>query len=189
MAHSLHEQLFVSGVESIANFEVAWHLQRQRVANSNISKYCSEPKFLIYGDVCSLGEQVERLLSNVARKQVLILLLDDVKEDARKEYLRVLNFLGLEDDGKKTFPVHNTAKALIFPPLQQAALAMGELKKLFGIRRRLGLHSMLTKWNSSHRMRQPLSKELEQELKTYFRADVRRLEEILERDLSQWVCE
>ena len=57
-------------------------------------------RYLEYGPACSLGEQLGRVYAYVPKERVLTILLDDVKLDPRAEYLRILQFLNAEDDGR-----------------------------------------------------------------------------------------
>jgi len=110
MAYSLHQQELYSGNEHIKDFQTAWALQSERAQGREISRFCVEPKRLLYGPVCKLEEQLERLYTLVPKEKVLVIVLDDVKMNPRREYLKVLEFLGVPDDGRTNFPVYNPAK-------------------------------------------------------------------------------
>ena len=99
MAHSFYEELVVLGYEHIKEFSKAWQLSEERSKGHAVTRLCHEPKLLDYKSVCKLGEQVERLFRIVPRDRVLVLVLDDVKANPRGEYLKVLDFLGVPDDG------------------------------------------------------------------------------------------
>ena len=135
MAYSLHQQELLSGNEHIKDFRKAWELQPERAKGLEISRFCVEPKRLLYGPACKLGEQLERLWSLVPEERVLVIVLDDVKENPRREYLRVLEFLGVPDDGRNIFPVYNPAQEYRLPRLGKAIALVGRtvgmLKKKF----------------------------------------------------------
>jgi len=61
---------------------------------------------------CKLGAQLERLLSTVPAGRVLAIVVDDIVADPRGEYLGVLGFLGLKDDGRLDFAIYNKAKKI-----------------------------------------------------------------------------
>lgn len=61
---------------------------------------------------CKLGAQLEQLLSTVPAGRVLAIVLDDIIADPRGEYLGVLRFLGLKDDGRLDFAIYNKAKKI-----------------------------------------------------------------------------
>jgi len=194
MAYSFHEQLLVSGDEHIRDFARAWELSPERRQGRAVSRWCREPKLLDYQSVCKLGEQLERLFRVVPRERVLVLVLDDVKENPRREYERVLNFLEVPDDGRMTFPVKNPAKELKWPFVQKGVRLVGEwwaaLKRSVGIPRhvgRTGVLKTITRFNVRYRPRNPMSEELRQQLSNYFKQDVEKLSNLIGRDLTYWL--
>jgi len=192
MAYSLHEQQIVAGNEHIIDFAQAWKLSAERAKGREVTRWCLEPRLLDYKSVCRLGEQLERLFNTVPRERVLVLLLDDVKENPRREYLKVLEFLGVPDDGRTDFPVKNPAKERRWPRLQRAVITTARVCRPF--KRRLGLPlvpgtriiNALDEMNLRYRPRLPMRPELRAELARYFVEDVYLLSRLLNRDLSKW---
>lgn len=187
MVYSLHEQLFVSGHECEPDFATSWHLQNDRVNGKLIPLLCSEPRFLLYGPVCSLGDQMERLYTQIPRKRVFPLLLDDIKADPHAAYCRVLEFLNIDDDERSEFSVHNPAKTLRAPGLKKVIQLLGSLKRSLGIRHGLGVLNAINRCNVRYRARAPMSIEMDYILKKYFREDVQKLSRLINRDLSHWI--
>jgi len=193
MAYSLHEQQLVAGNEHIKDFAQAWRLSEKRAKGQEVTRWCREPRLLDYKSVCRLGEQVERLFNIVPRERVLVLVLDDVKENPRREYLKMLDFLGVPDDGRTEFPVYNPAKERRWPWLRRAVLAMGRasrsVKEVLGIPTvwGTGILNSIDKLNIRYRPRPPMPPELRAEITEYFKADVSTLSHLLNRDLSTWV--
>jgi hypothetical protein len=187
MAYSLHEQSVFSGIENFSNFEVAWRESDARRQGRLVSQYCQEPKHLVYKDVCKLGDQLERLMSIVDSSRVLPVLLDDVKANPSAEYQRVLKFLGVEDDGRMVFPVFNSAKERRFPILRRAVMVLGAAKRRMGISRGVGLLNRIDDRNLRVRARAPMSEEMRRKLEDHFEADIMKLGELLNRDLTDWV--
>jgi Sulfotransferase domain. len=103
MAISLHSHLLRMAVEDQPDFQRAWDLQEARRAGRNIPRLCSEPRSLLYSEVCALGSQLERLYRQVPASQVLVLDLSELAADPAACYRRALAFLGLPDDGRSTF--------------------------------------------------------------------------------------
>lgn len=102
-----HSQMLVTGIEDQENLETAWELQHVRARGQYITPGCIEPKLLQYANTASNGRHVQRLFNLAGRENVHIVIFDDFVEDTRKVYLEVLDFLGLQDDGRKEFPVIN----------------------------------------------------------------------------------
>ncbi len=191
MAYSLHQQELFSGNETVEDFERAWALQFERARGRQIPRFCKEPKRLLYGPACKLGEQLERLYRTVPKEKVLVLVLDDVKENPRREYLKVLAFLNVPDDGRRTFPVYNPAKARRFRPLGRVigmvGRRLGRWKRALGIQGGLGLLNALDRLNTVPAPRPPLSEDMWQTLVSYFEDDIQRLSQLLDRDFSSWL--
>lgn len=189
MAYSLHEQLVVAGYESETDFEMAWNLQKAREQGIKIPALCREPRFLAYGAACSIGAQLQRLYMEVPRERIHIILLDDVKDDPRGEYLKVLSFIGCDDDGRMGFSIKNPAKELRAPILLKLVRALGNGKRFFRIRKSLGVLNLINRLNIKHRARVPLTEEMKQMLKEYFKQDIKLLSTLIGRNLSHWTTD
>lgn len=187
MAPSLYEQQVFSGNEHVESFGEAWRIQEHRLRGELVSRWCREPRFLAYGRVCSLGSQLERLYDRVKPARVLTLVLDDIQENPRQEYLRILDFLGACDDGRSSFPTLNPAKELRSPLTRKAVMAVGKAKRRLGLYRGLGVLRAIDRRNTLYRPRSPLTPELKHELQHYFAADVEKLSALLGRDLTGWL--
>lgn len=192
MAYSLHEQQLRSFNENIEDFRQAWKLAPERRAGRHVPPGCKDPIWLDYPSWCRLGEQLERLYSIVPEERVLVLVLDDMKENPRREYLKVLEFLGVPDDGRQAFPVYNPAREWRSRRVGRLvrALARGVAwsKHVKGLlpKRSLGIVNRLQAWNARQRPRPPLPPDLRAELEAYFAEDVRKLERLLGREFPQW---
>lgn len=187
MAPALHEEQVYQGNEHVQDFRDAWDLQAERAQGRAVTRWCRNPALLLYGEWCRLGTQLERLYRQVPRERVLVLLLDDVRQDPRREYLRVLRFLGVPDDGREAFPVLNRAKRLRSVPVKRAVLAAGALKRALGIPGGLGLLTAVDRLNRAERPRPPLDRAMRAKLVEYFAGEVRKLEQLLGRDLAGWL--
>jgi hypothetical protein len=92
MAQSYHVEMLLRGAESVQDFLAAWSLQEDRRSGRHLPAFAVTSRHFLCGEVCSLGAQLERLLSIVRRDRVLVIVLDDVASNPRNEYLRVLEF-------------------------------------------------------------------------------------------------
>lgn len=192
MAYSLHEQMTLHQVEHIFDFAKAWKMGPLRRQGRGASRWLSEPRLLDYQSICCLGEQLERLFGLVSRERILVLLLDDLKKDPRGEYLKLLSFLGVPDDGRTEFEARNPAKRVRWRLFQRAlVLAMkGERvsKGMLGLKpANSRVFWALNDLNKVPRPRAPLSPELKAQLQEFFAQDVEKLQHLLDRDLSAWL--
>lgn len=152
---SYHNQLLTNLDEDIADFRQAWALSGQRI-EAGLPATCRDPKFLDYPAAASFGKQVSRYLCAFPPRQVMILGMEDWKDDPRQTYLRVLAFLGLADDGRSEFPrIHEAkhhasrgvAKLVQRPPKGLLRLS-AILRRVLGLKR-LGLARLLRKANET----------------------------------------
>ena len=183
MAYSLHDYECFGGREHIKDFAQAWRLQEERTAGRWVSRSCPEPKFLIYGEMCRLGSQLQRLYSQVSSEQISVVVFDDLKADPRQEYQRVLDYLGVPDDGRRDFVVYNQAKERRFYLIRVLAESAGNIKKRLGLTKGLGILNVINNKNIRVRKRPPMKLEVRQILVDYFYDDVCLLGDLLERDL------
>jgi hypothetical protein len=188
MAPALHGEMLLSGHEREWRFSRAWELQDKRRRGRSIPVLSWAQRRLQYGDICSLGMQLERLLMAVPSHRVLTLILDDIRIDPRREYLRVLEFLGVPDDGRLHFPLYNPASACRWPSLQRAVYPVLELKYRLGVRGGLGLWTGVENLMRIERPRQPLTPEMKSTLRKHFRSDVELLAQLLGKDLAPWLA-
>jgi hypothetical protein len=136
---SLHNHRLYDGNDSIVDFEEAWRLSGARDA-SNIPRRCQEPKFLDYKMEGFFHAQVERFFTAFGPDRVLVFHFDDWRRSPRTFYLKLLEFLGLPDDGRTEFGRANEAKrhriqflgSFINKPPRWALKASALAKKLLG---------------------------------------------------------
>ena len=188
MAPALHSEKLYQGDGRIADFEHAWMLQDDRRAGRSLSRLCRDPQLLLYGPYCRVGEQLERLFGLVPRERVCVLVLDDVRSRPRSEYQKLLEFLGLPNDDRSSFPVHNRAKARRSPTLARLMRPVEEIRRKLGpAYRGLGILRRISDLNRVEKPRTSMSTEMRADLAAYFRDDVHLLSEILDRDLTHWL--
>jgi hypothetical protein len=191
--YAFHQELEYDLSESVTDFRSAWQLQGSRKQGNDIPHSCSEPAMLQYRAVYHYAEQLPRLFDCVPSDQALVLLFDSLVADPRGVYLRVLEFLGLEDDGRSDFPRVNSAKAHRFPAL---ARAYGSATRLLGplyapltrVADRVGVYpsDALERWNVVPRQRPALSDAFRHELLAQFEPDIRAVEEAVGHPLPEW---
>ena len=194
LAPSFHSQLLYNRTEDESNFERAWSLQDERAAGRSIPALCREPAILQYRKVARLGEQVERLLHVFPREQILLVFSEDFRQATRETYLRVLDFIGISDDGRSEFPRINENKSHRLtsiarftqrPPKILSAVATAS-RRLLG-RNDVVFLGPLRRANASVRERAALSPKVLRMLREEFESDIRRLADLTGRDLSCWL--
>ncbi len=193
MLPSLYEHFRFHRVENAPNFAAAWHAQADRRAGRRIplaARWQIHPRLLQYAEVGRLGAQLQRLVERAGRDRVCPVLFDDFVADPRGEYLRVLAFLGLDDDGRREFPPVNVTRRHHnqrgWAGSQAIALA-ARAKWRMGILPSYGLARRIAEIGSYRPQRQPLPEALRCEISDTLRDDVALLGQLLQRDLSGWL--
>jgi hypothetical protein len=192
MAYSLHSQLRFDDDEDVASFEEAWDLQVRRARGDRVPRRCREPRLLQYRKVASLAHRLEWLRSYVPNAQLLVVVFDDLIDNPREVYEKVLQFLDVPSNGRRVFPVINESKvqrSRVIGHLQNSIPrwlhnAVREVKHSVGL-----THvplNLLVKINAKPAKRPPLPDSFRRRLMAEFEPEVRLLEIQLGRDLASW---
>jgi len=143
----------------------------------------------------------------VGRERCYISLFDDLRADPAAAYLRLLDFLGLEDDGYRDFRPQRRSRGFRFGWLQRLLkrpsfltgsalageaflyrLASGPAKPpSLGFRALMKVRGKLLQWNERPAPKAELPPELQPEIRDLLVADVRDLSQLIGRDLSHWL--
>lgn len=94
MFFSYHNHVYFGGNETISDPEMAWNAQEQRIQGYQLSPFQKNPIKLIYKQTCSIGTQVEQMLTKVERQNIHFLSLEMMKSDPENVVKSVLSFLG-----------------------------------------------------------------------------------------------
>lgn len=189
MAPAHHSELLWQGRETVRDFNKAWHLQYERLQGNKVPLTARKyPHLLQYGTFCCLGEQLSRVRSYVSTDQLMAIVLDDMKAQPRRVYLKALSFLGLADDGKTEFPVLNKNKHT------KSVLLANVIKAAATIKNKLCVKKIpfkplrfVMKKNMVHMKREEIPTKLKAELIEYFKSDIQLLSKLIERDLTNWI--
>jgi hypothetical protein len=206
---SLHRRLLYLGDETVEDFEQAWTLVPERRLGRSVPRTCVEPTWLDYEEIGRLGKHVERFFEIVGRERCFVAVYDDFASDPGGVYRRLLQFLGLPDDGQCEFVPHRTSlgfkigwlqRLLKRPPKATRAILAGEkyrqrVKRLDGDKKEdpalaraiLAGRRRLLDWNKAPAPPIQLSAELRRELRETLADDVALLSRLLGRDLSHWL--
>jgi hypothetical protein len=187
MAVAAHSEMLMSGLENVTDFRTAWDLQGERRQGRRLPAFSWPQRCFLYGDVCLLGAQFERLLAAAKGNRVLPILLDDIRENSRREYTKVLNFLGASDDGRDNFPAENRARTLRWPWLRRCEFIIGGLKRKLHIKVGFNLLRAISAANVVTTERPELDQDTFEDLREYFTQDVDLLGKLIGRNLQSWL--
>jgi hypothetical protein len=194
MMRSYHSRMLFQLDEDEVDFTRAWELQESRAAGHNLPKRCREPMLLQYGFLGKLGMHLERLFEVAGRERCLVIVHDDFRDDLRAVYLRTLEFMGVDDDGRVKFKRTRATSSFKSPWLQQFVMnpppwmfRLIALSNTRSLKRLKNLRKRIKTWNSSNaKPRQVFTDEMRAMLREYFADDVDKLSGLLSRDLGHW---
>lgn len=194
LAYALHSELLWNHNEDVQDFAEAWQLQDARVRGEHLPRTCLLPEWLQYRDVCKIGGQLDRVYSHVPRERVHVISQDALAREPRQVYLGVLQFLGLDDDGKRHFTVHNQSKRARWQYIANIVDTVCRIKHKvethIGFKTRFGLLAQVQRLNKKPHRRTPLSPALKAQLVSEFRDDVEFLSKIVgQPHLVNWLTQ
>jgi len=195
MMRSYHQRLLFSLDEDVTDFNTAWDLQQQRATGKHIPDTCREPQLLQYGTIGSLGSHIERLFELAGRERCYIVVFDDFIKDPRGTYLKLLDFIGVEDDGRTKFKPTRSNAGYKSRWLQQYSMnpppwvyKLIRIANSNSIARLKGIRKRIKKFNRAKATPQPVDEHVQTLLRDYFRDDVTKLSALLDRDLNHWLA-
>lgn len=191
LVSSYFHYLRFQGWEPLGTLRDAWEIQDERCAGHVISTTAHRPDSLAYRNVALLGQQVDRLFRMFGRDNVMILLSDDLREDATNVGRTLQEFLGLTYVDQMTMPHTNVARAarvqVVDDLIKRHSETLRQLKnrvkrslkiQSFGIRR-------IVESINSVPIRHSVDENLRDEMREYFRNDVALLGRLLDRNLFE----
>lgn len=184
LVHALHWEHVLQGIEPEQDFATAWSYGERRRRTAQRSPESIVRRLLVYPDMGLIGTQVDRLLRCVDRGRVFFLIQEEMRNDPLGTYRRVVDFLGLPDDGRKEFANVNPAS------VPRSWLVHRAIQGAVRFRRRMGFaplggrpNKLYERLNRRSRLRPPIPDSLRQELSAFFHQDIVKLEETLKRPL------
>jgi len=197
MVYSFHSQLRYWSEETEPDFETAWRLQEQRRQGLHLPPQSRGGFLLQYAEFGKFGSQAQRVLASFPAEQVKFILYDDFVASPEKVYREVIDFLGLPQDSRGSFPRINENKRprlswlgnFLRKPPPVLRTAVQRLKQAVGAVGGEQIAAVTTKivdLNTVKERRPPLSPEFRAELTATFREEIGVLSRLLNRDLSHW---
>jgi hypothetical protein len=205
MIPSLHQRLIHNGDENVRDFKRAWALVPERRAGRSIPGRCADPRLLDYWEIGKIGKHVEKFLATVGRERCFISIFDDLAQDPRQHYRRLLEFLELNNHGDTDFSANRESKSvkliwlqrLLMRPPRRAIKVLGSknYQERFDVEkppkpiaeRVLRLRKRLLEWNQAPPVKPNIDAVLLAEMKDQYRDDVVLLSRVIGRDLNHWI--
>jgi hypothetical protein len=192
---SWHNQCLKNLDEDVKDPEQAWRAQDRRAMGQLLPKSCNQPRSLQYRSICGIGTQIDRLFKLVPENQRLVLVFDDLQRNPRDAYRQIIDFLGIQDDGRTEFFHENgfaRPRSIMVARLARSVQIYRPLKALrLRIKPFLNRHGIFSVErffgnNLVPAAKPELSDAFRRELIDEFRSDILLLENLLRRDLAGW---
>lgn len=179
--HSLHAQYIYNGHEHILDFAEALDSE----ADESRWGYAKAT----YREMVKFTEQVERYYNTLGRDNVKVIIFDDFIKDTPSVYKETLQFLGVNDNFQPDFKAYNPGKAVRSNFLRNIYQFEGARKiaRLFLSHKwRALIMAKFRIWNTRFYKRGPLDPNIRKQLTLEMAPEVKKLSELLNRDLSAW---
>jgi hypothetical protein len=194
MLRSYHARLLLLMDEDETDFDRAWGLQEARRGGRHIPLRCREPMLLQYGDVAQLGRYVGQLFEVAGRERCHVVVFDDFIANPGAVYRELLDFLGVEFDGRTEFKQKRGNAEFRSKWLQRLTMnppgwvfQLVDAANPEAIRRLKSLRKRVKRFNMAPVEAPPLPEKTVRALQAYFRQDVEHLSALLGRDLTHWI--
>lgn len=194
--HSYHRLNLTLLREDEKDIQKAWALQADRKVGKSLPANLREPELLIYGDLGKFSPYIEKLFATYPREQIKVILLDDLRSNTKVIYEEILEFLDIPSDGRKEFPQVNANfenksqfLAKLFHPSPKVYQLFMKTISLFGadfMEKVSIFYNKVERLNTSPTKRSEMDSNFGAYLTEYFSEDVKKLEKLLDRDLSAW---
>lgn len=184
--HSLHTEHLNQTLEDEADFARALEKESVRKSGECIPPRVRCPSYLFYRERARYSSQLARYYAVFPRENLLVMTMEEFRRDNERHYRYALDLLGVDPEYMPSFGVVNASKtprsrrlnhALNTPALKHA------LFKALGPPRYVALRDRVAGLVLKEQPRAELSPVLERELRDEFGAEVKRVSELVGRDL------
>ncbi len=194
MIQSLHAHKLAAGTEDEPDFEKALAQEADRHAGRNIPTH-SNPKLATYRDRAMFGEQLPHWFDTFGRDRVHVGILEDMIKDPAAEFRKVLEFLQVDSSWQpESFAAYNTAhgarsnfiRRLLNGKIPQWFVWQGLPRVIGDTRTRALVRDFRHSWFHRKKIeKSALTPALRRQLEDEFMPDVKRVSEMLGRDLGE----
>jgi hypothetical protein len=188
MMYSMHARNLLDGNEDRRDFEEALGLEEFRKQGRSIPRSAHFPQGLFYRDLARFHEQVKRFKANFPDEQLLVILMEDIKRDARDAFITVLRFLEIDTEFGGDIEKANKSVSVRSMAITEFLKAPPALFEMMPARFRNAIRWRLNHWNLDGESIRPIRVDLRTRLLMEFRDDVSSLGNLINRDLSYWSC-
>lgn len=192
---ALHSEFLWDCNEDIPDFAEAIKAQDARRRGERLGPTTHFPQGLLYEEVVSFADQVERYFQVFGKENVHVVVLDDVIQATADTYRSVADYLGLDPNFQPELGHYNARKPTQLRRINQFFAARPGLRRLLfsnilsQTAKRYAIEVATRLLGPKNGAKKKIDPELRRELQSRLRSDVERLGELLDRDLSHWCDE
>jgi hypothetical protein len=189
--YAQHNQLIFNVIEDIPDFKSALDAEPDRRGGRRLPPYPINVENLFYRHSVHFAEQLERYFDVFGRERVHVMLTDDLRRDGAAVIRGCLEFLGVDPTVAAAAPTANENRRVRSPLMQRLIFAPKLLLPLAPVLRRFkfvrAFRTRLLEANSEAKPRAPMDPALRRQLIEEFTPEIKRLGELIGRDLSPWL--
>lgn len=188
--HAMHSQRRFNGGEHITRFELAVDSLERRYWHSG--PFRGEPVLeLSYRETTRFSEQLRRYFDVFGRERVHVIVFDDFSSATGIDYDKVLSFLGLRSDGRRSFQVVNDNKRVRSQTVQgwlrnQNATHPWMQRSFPSLYR--GVKAISARVNYAHEPRPAMEAGFRRRLEIEYASEIANLGRLLNRNLDHWLA-
>ena len=191
MLLSIHTHHVYTGYENLEDFAAAY--RRPEASTQAASSFRQE---LPYQRVARYGEQLDRFVDKFGSDQIHVSLYDDLKRDPAGVYTDLMRFLGLSDNQPPDFRTYNaqrrvrskTVARLQWYIQRKNAAAPAPANALVSVGHKVRrTTSRALRLINTELARPSIDDAMRREIISDYRDDIRKLSDLIRRDLSHWL--
>lgn len=186
---SFHAQVLFTQDEQEESLAAAWNLVERRNEGSNIPSGCKCAKVLNYKSIYRYGDQIERLNKIIDVNNLLFIFHEDLISNPLNQYEKILAFIGAKHQVLNN-ETHNANEVNRYPfiarVLRHPPCWLKKLKRTFMGRGTSKIYEWLLKANSKVEKRKPLDSIMRANIINNYIDDIKKLELLLDRNLTDW---
>ena len=189
---ALHGEFLWDCNEPIADFAEAIAAQEARRNGQQLGPTTHFRQGLLYEDVVSYADQVERYFATFGRDRIHLAIFDDLVASPAQVLRSVADYLGLDPSFEPTIEHRNSRKPSQLRRINQFFAARPTLRRvlfsnvLSQTAKRTAIEMATRVFGSGGKAKKEMDPQLRVELQDRLRGDVERLSELLGRDLTHW---
>lgn len=186
---SLHNQYLNEGREDEFDFIQALKLEADRKKWKHLPRNTVAPSYFLYTEQAKYFQQVKRYYELFPKDQILVLIMEEFKNDNKKYYTQVLKFLDVQSDNNhlpnfKTVHGAQSPRSITLNNLLNRQGFKDLIYKFTGQKFYTRISKFVAKLMMSESARHNLSPAIEKRLKRENRSEVEKIGKLVGRDLT-----